>query len=45
MVNLTAVTTVVLIRGESDDREACSFGRRFGGSIKVSFPKIKIYLF
>lgn len=39
MVNLTAVTTVVLIKGDSDESEACNFGRRLFGSINVNLPK------
>ena len=34
MVNLMAVTTVVLIRAEGEDREAFSLGRRASGDIK-----------
>jgi hypothetical protein len=39
MVNLTAVTTVVLIRAESDTSDSCNLGNKFAGSIRVSFPR------
>lgn len=38
-MNLTAVTTVVLINGDGDNRDSCSFGNKFAGSISVSFPR------
>jgi hypothetical protein len=39
MVNLTAVTTVVLIRAESDTSDSCNLGNKFAGSMRVSFPR------
>jgi len=39
MVNLTAVTTVVLIRAESDTNDSCNLGSKLAGSIRVSFPR------
>jgi hypothetical protein len=39
MVNLTAVTTVVLIRADSDTSDSCNLGNKLAGSIRVSFPR------
>lgn len=39
MVNLTAVTTVVLIKGDGELRDRFSLGKRFAGSINVNLPK------
>lgn len=39
MVNLMAVTMVVLIIGESVFRDSCSLGSRADGLMRVSFPK------
>jgi hypothetical protein len=39
MVNLTAVTTVVLISAESDTSDSCNLGSKLAGSIRVSFPR------
>lgn len=39
MVNLTAVTTVVLINGDGELRDRFNLGKRLAGSINVSLPK------
>lgn len=39
IVNLTAVTTVVLIKGDGEFKDRLSLGKRFDGSISVSLPK------
>lgn len=39
MVNLTAVTVVVLIRADGDLSDSCSLGNRVAGSINVSLPR------
>ena len=39
MVNFMAVTTVVLMRGEAEDRDDFSLGRRVSGDMRQSLPR------
>lgn len=39
MVNLMAVTVVVLISADGDFNDSCNLGNKVAGSINVSFPK------
>lgn len=39
MVNLTAVTVVVLISADGDFNDSCNVGNNLAGSINVNFPR------